>query len=210
MPEMTSEDIVVPTPGEAPQDQPGSFRRGARIHNAGAAGGAWRLTEGAVRFDTIDDQGRTEFAGLATVGDIIGGEALIYGRYSFRATALTACRLAEWPGAAADDSGSLAHALARAEERGARTLALRGGQAAERVRRLIGMLLPIARGTVVTAELPPLKDMADITSLTIETVSRSLSAMQRDGVLRPVQQRRGNGSKVCSIDATALPLFAAS
>lgn len=191
-------------------DPSGTYRRGSRIHNVGESGGAWRIAEGAVRFDTVDADGRLEFAGLATAGDIVGGEALIYGRYSFRATALTPCRMVAWPPGHADDRGSLAHALARAEERSARTLALRGGQAAERVKRLIGMLLPTTRSTVVTTELPPLKDMADITSLTIETVSRSLSALQRQGILRPESQRRGNGSKVCQINAAALPILAAS
>lgn len=183
-----------------------SFLGGQRIHDEGAEGAAWRLVSGVVRFDLVDAAGGGPvFAGLALGGDIVGTEALLFGRYSFRATALTDCQLSLWPGRATAERDSLLHALTTAEHRSARVVALRSGQAIERVGRLIRLLLPQAPAAART-ELPPLRDIAEITSLTVETVSRTLSGLRRQKVLEPEQQRRGRGRKSCRV---ALDLLAA-
>ncbi len=183
------------------------FVGGQRIHDTGTEGSAWRLSSGVVRFDLVnEDRGCPVFAGLALGGDIIGAEALLFGRYAFRATALTDCELSLWPGRATVERDSLLQALTTAEHRSARVVALRSGQAIERVRRLIRLLLPQAPATA-RAELPPLRDIAEITALTVETVSRTLSGLRRQKVLEPEQQRRGRGRKSCLV---ALDLLAAS
>ena len=87
-----------------------------------------------------------------------------------------------------------------------RVVALRSGQAIERIRRLIRLLLPQA-SAVARAELPPLRDIAEITALTAETVSRTLSGLRRQKVIEPEQPRCGRGHKSCLV---ALDLLAAA
>jgi CRP-like cAMP-binding protein len=182
------------------------FKSGQRIHDAGAEGSAWRVTSGVVRFHLIDESGSDKlFAGLALGGDIVGVEALLFGRYSYRATALTDCELSPWPGRTTTERDSLLHALTLAEHRAARVVALRSGQAVERIRRLIRLLLP-QTPAAAQAELPPLRDIAEITALTVETVSRTLSGLRRQKVIEPEQPRRGRGRKSCLV---ALDLLAA-
>jgi DNA-binding IclR family transcriptional regulator len=93
---------------------------------------------------------------------------------------------------------TLLGALALAQQHGASLLALRAGQAIDRVTRLIRLLAPASGGDpLVRIALPPLRDMADITALTVETVSRSLSGMRRRGLLESDGPRRGRGDKTC-------------
>ncbi len=180
------------------------FLRGQRIHEAGAMGFPWRVSRGVVRFDTTEIDGELSFAGLAMEGDLVGAEVLMFGRFAHRATALTSCQLEPWPGRMGQDRDSLLQALARAEQRAADVVALRSGQAMARVCRLIELLLPRAATTPLKAELPPLRDMAEITALTVETVSRMLSGLRRQGALEPDRERRGNGSKSCRVSRELL------
>jgi CRP-like cAMP-binding protein len=175
------------------------FDSGQVIQEAGDAGSAWRVARGVVRFDIINLSGEPTFAGLAMDGDIVGADTLLFGQCSYRATALTPCELAPWPGAIQSERDSLLNALMLSERRAARVVALRSGQAVDRVRRLLAVFLPQATPAVFRTELPPLRDMAEITSLTIETVSRTLSRLRRQGVFQPERERRGNGRKSCRI-----------
>jgi CRP-like cAMP-binding protein len=175
------------------------FDSGQLIQEAGDAGSAWRVANGVVRFDAINPGGEPTYAGLAMEGDIVGADTLLFGRCSFRTTALTPCELVPWPGAAQAERDSLLNALMLGERRAARVVALRSGQAVERIRRLLGVFLPQATPAVFSTELPPLRDMAEITALTIETVSRTLSGLRRQGVIEPESERRGNGRKSCRI-----------
>ncbi len=170
---------------------------GERVHEALAPGSAWRVRSGAVRLDALGDGG-VVFAGLGIPGDIIGAETLLLGMCHFRATALTPTVLTPWPGSASSRGASLLGALAQVQQRGASLVALRAGQAMDRVARLIRLLVPESGGeSLIQIVLPPLRDMADITDLTIETVSRSLSNLRRLGMLEPDGQRRGRGDKTC-------------
>ncbi len=184
---------------------PMCFERGQRIHDAGAMGFPWRVSQGVVRFDTADaDDGELSFAGLAMEGDLVGTEVLMFGRFAHRATALTPCQLEPWPGRLDQDRTGLLQALARAEQRAADVVALRSGQAMARVCRLIALLLPHSVTAPQRTDLPPLRDMAEITALTGETVSRMLSSLRRIGALEPERERRGNGSKTCRISRELL------
>jgi CRP/FNR family nitrogen fixation transcriptional regulator len=178
---------------------PQRFDSGQLIQEAGDAGSAWRVAHGVVRFDTINSGGEPSYAGLAMEGDIVGADTLLFGQCSFRATALTPSELVPWPGAAQTERDSLLTALMLGERRSARVVALRSGQAVERIRRLLGVFLPQAAPAVFRTELPPLRDMAEITSLTIETVSRTLTGLRRQGVIEPDRERRGTGRKSCRI-----------
>ncbi len=143
--------------------------RGTEIYQAGASGMAWRVVSGTVRLDRIDEAGET-FAGLALSGDVIGAESLLFGHYSYRARAVSYCVVEPWlTHDAQGQQEGLLHALAGVQRRMADVLALRCGKAGERVRRLLTMM-----GEAQLA-LPLQRDIADITDLTIETVSRVLS-----------------------------------
>lgn len=164
---------------------------GGRIHAAGTEGTAWRVKSGAVRLDRITSAG-SNYAGLALRGDVIGAETLLFGKYSFEASAIGDCELEPWLAAGKALSGeSLLQMLAAAERRAADALALRAGEAFERVRQLCLLLArhrDDGRGEIA---IPELRDMAAITNLTEATVSRAMSRLRRMGILQRQGRRRG-------------------
>lgn len=157
---------------------------GRIIYQAGGEGLAWRVAEGFVRLDSTGKSGEPAFASLAIKGDILGCETLILGAYTFSASALTECRLTPWPeGAGAAAGEALLESLALAQRRSADLVALRGGQAADRVLGLIRLLADGA-GRVI---LPTRQDIADITDLRFETISRIIKMLERERVLSPLR-----------------------
>lgn len=163
------------------------FAIGELIFAPGMTGKAWRVKHGAVRLDRVQENNRL-FAGLALEGDIVGAETLIYGSYSFEARALCDVTLEPWLQHNEAPSGeSLLRTLAAIETRAAETLALRAGEAFDRVRQLV---LLLARGHQQLV-IPGLKDMAEITGLTIETVSRAMSRLSKSGLLKRQGRRLG-------------------
>lgn len=168
-----------------------SFRRGEPIYQAATAGKAWRVITGSVRLD------RTEadvvmFAGLAVKGDIIGAETLLFGHYSFDAKALSDCALEPWQADAARPLGeTLLETLTAAERRAADVISLRCGQAVDRVTRLIHLLAKEnATKAAAQVAMPGVRDMAEITDLTVETISRIISRLTKIGALSRLGQRR--------------------
>lgn len=156
---------------------------GHKLYHAGSEGLAWRLSQGVVRLDTVL-QGEPSFASLAIPGDILGCETLLFGAYTFSASALTQCELTPWPeGEGAASGESLLESLALAQRRAADVVALRGGQAADRVISLIRLLGDEA-GRVV---LPTRQDIADITNLRFETISRIIKSLERSRILAPIR-----------------------
>ncbi|MDP2367046.1 Crp/Fnr family transcriptional regulator [Rhodoferax sp.] len=149
--------------------QPRNFKRGECVYAPGDQGQAWCVLSGAVRLDTTDAQG-PKFASLALPGDVIGAEALVGGHYAFQARALTPCVLTPWK----EPKTSLLGLFAATQRRAADVVALRGGRAADRVARLVRLLgaglEPALDGSQIV--MPRLRDVADITDLTVETVSR--------------------------------------
>ena len=163
---------------------PHGFAPGSEIHAAGSEGRAWRLRTGVVRLDKVSTNGQAAFASLAIAGDILGCETLLFGCYTFRATALTHCRLAPWPeGEGMADSTALLASLASAQQRAADVVALRGGQASDRVLGLI-RLLADHTGRVV---LPTRQDIADITDLRFETISRIVKQLERSQIIQSIR-----------------------
>lgn len=146
-----------------------TFKRGACVHATGDRGQAWRVLSGSVRLDTLGPDGLA-FASLALAGDVIGAEALVGGHYTFHARALTPCVLAPWK----EPKTSLLGLFTATQRRAADLMALRGGRAADRVAKLVQLLgatsEPGQSGSQIV--MPRLRDVADITDLTIETVSR--------------------------------------
>ncbi|WP_198291563.1 Crp/Fnr family transcriptional regulator [Thauera sp. 63] len=171
-------DLVVNTPRH--------FPRGFSIYQAGEKGGAWRVVAGTVRLDRgLDGDGHDALASLAVVGDIIGAETLLLERYTFTARALSDCTLIPWNeyGERPGHEGLL-KALARAEQRFADILALRTGRATERVARLFSIMSSgvVGRRARAGQVLPRLRDIAEITGLTIETVSRTIKQLRGEGL----------------------------
>lgn len=161
-----------------------SLTPGEVLYRVGQKGFAWRLQHGVVRLDTPNPTGESAFASLAIAGDILGCETLLFGTYTFSAAALTHCELSPWPeGEPAGAGESLLASLAIAQRRAADVVALRGGQAVDRVIGLI-RLLTDPSGKVV---LPTRQDIADITDLRFETISRIIKGLERSGVLATVR-----------------------
>ncbi|NMM26687.1 MAG: Crp/Fnr family transcriptional regulator [Glaciimonas sp.] len=125
------------------------------------------------------------FANLAVEGDVIGTETLLMGRYEFLAVALSDCELAPWPeGSSSASRDSLLHILAAAERRTADVVALRSGLAMDRVIRLIAMLAQRDEHADFCFALPRGQDISEITDLTKETISRTISILKQEGILR--------------------------
>jgi len=164
---------------------------GERIYAAGSEGIAWRVRSGAVRLDRVS-AGGCHYAGLALRGDVIGAETLLFGKYSFAASAIGDCELEPWLAADKALSGeSLLQTLAAAERRAADALALRAGEAFERVRRLCLLLARYCDEGHREITIPELRDMAAITNLTEATVSRAMSRLTRLGLLQRQGRRHG-------------------
>ncbi len=174
---------------------------GQGVYQAGADGLAWRLNSGVIRLDNAGSSGEISFASLAIPGDILGCETMLFGCYTFSATALTQCELSPWPeGAGAMAGDSLLASLAQAQQRAAEIVALRGGQAADRVLGLIRLFTDNA-GQVV---LPTRQDIADITDLRFETISRIIKMLERSKVLLPIKVEGVHATRSYRVD----PAFA--
>lgn len=162
-----------------------SYRAGEVIYTAGSRGIAWRVISGSVRLDR-NGPDESLFASLALRGDVIGAETLLFGCYSFDARVVSPCVLGPWLERQGCPSGeALLQTLAKVEHRTANAMSLRSGDALNRVRRLILMLVQEDTPSVPSTQiaLPTLRDMADITDLTAETVSRAISKLRKEGLL---------------------------
>lgn len=162
-----------------------SFRQGEQLYCARASGISWRVIRGSVRLNRIANDGKILFANLAVEGDVIGAETLLIGRYDFEAVALSDCELIPWPdGASSASRDALLQILAAAERRTADVVALRSGLAMDRVMRLIAMLAQHDDNDDLWLTLPKGQDLSEITDLTKETISRIISSLKHDGILR--------------------------
>lgn len=155
---------------------------GESLYHAGQEGLAWRVAQGVVRLDMISPGGELSFASLAISGDIIGCETMLFGAYTFSASALTQCELTPWPeGNKAPASESLLQSLASSQKRAAEVVALRGGEAVSRVMGLVRLLASETDQVV----LPTRQDIAEITDLRFETISRVIKRLERAQILLP-------------------------
>ncbi|MBS1144122.1 MAG: Crp/Fnr family transcriptional regulator [Proteobacteria bacterium] len=180
-----------------PQRTARAIGAGENIYRAGTEGLAWRLNSGVIRLDNVGSNRETSFASLAVPGDILGCETMLFGCYTFSATALTQCALSPWPeGAGAMSGESMLASLAVAQQRAAEVVALRGGQAADRVLGLIRLFADNA-GQVV---LPSRQDIADITDLRFETISRIIKALERTKVLLPIKVEGVHATRSFRVD----------
>lgn len=140
------------------------------------------LLQGVLRIDQCACDGERQFVTLLLAGEVLGpwmkpdpGSVLI-------ATALNTTLIERRP-LQAERSTLMEHCLAGSTRRAAQLSTLVRGMASDRVLSLI-RLFAGGHVDVVAVELPSRRDIADITALTIETVSRSISQLRRSGVLQ--------------------------
>ncbi len=163
------------------EQKPLRFFAGESLFIAGEAGQAMRLDRGVVRLNHAPPSA-DEFAGLAMTGDLLGCETLLFGAYTFTAIALTPCQLTPWPPAgSAMNTRLLLNSFTELQSRTADLLALRGGAAIDRILKLIDLL----KDEVGQVILPLRQEIAQITDLRLETVSRIIKSLEASGTLTP-------------------------
>lgn len=167
---------------------------GETIFHAGVRGQrAWQVLSGTVRLDQPMVP-RARFVQITLAGELLGSEAWLQLPHLHTALALTNCCLRPLAAPGPDTLPQrLGQALCQQAQRTSDMVGLRTGSAPERVRRLLLLLSPEAgvepgRGASDHA-LPRIKDMAAITDVAPETVSRVLSSLRRSRVLQARQSR---------------------
>lgn len=153
----------------------------------------YRLVKGSIRTSHLLADGRRQVGDFYYEGDVFGVETGPEHRFS--AEALTTCEvmMVKRSGSAAFATGQVerllwaatATELARAQ---AHMLLLGRATACERVASFLLDMADRFREELVTLPMSR-QDMADYLSLTIETVSRTLSQLQADGLISIPQSR---------------------
>jgi CRP-like cAMP-binding protein len=155
----------------------------------------YRLVSGIVRFDD-DLDGCLQLAGIALPGDLLGAEVLLQGEYRYRARALTPCVIQPLKLRRQDSAESLLLPdMLRQQQRQASLLALRYGTAESRLEGALRLFSTGSwddrdHGHALDVTLPTLRDLADMTDMSIETASRVLSRLRQQGVLVEVTRRQ--------------------
>jgi CRP-like cAMP-binding protein len=168
------------------------------VYGRGSAGSAvYTVRAGVVRFERTTERGDRRIVRLAGRGDLIGQEALLQRPYADEAVACTPVQLCRIPRTLVDD-------LAREGSGVPRELMLRWQAALDAAeawvadlstglsrRRLLRLLLRLAEyadaGGVIW--LPRREEIGAMLDMTIETASRLVSQLRREGVLSPVSPR---------------------
>lgn len=164
------------------------------IHQGQEAGSVFSVTEGMVRLYKLLSDGRRQIIGFAMPGDFLG--LALHNRYGFSADAVDDATLCRFDRTEFDRLVSAKpHFLRRLHEFATHELVIAqeqmtliGRRSAEE--RIAAFLLAMRerwtriRGASVTIQLPMQRlDIADYLGLTIETVSRTLTKLQRDKVI---------------------------
>jgi CRP-like cAMP-binding protein len=150
----------------------------------------YKVRSGTVRLCKVTEDGRRQIAAFLTAGDLFGWTDQDV--YSFCAEAVTDVTVEKFSRARVEESvkanpsmgrrvlGLLSTQLASAHEH----LLLLGRMTASE--RIASFLLELGRRqhTIASIELPMnRKDVADYLGLTVETVSRTMSALKRKGII---------------------------
>jgi hypothetical protein len=158
------------------------------IYRAGESGPCWRIQSGLVRLahSHLDESG--SFAGIAYAGDLLGSEVLIHGTYLYDAWPLGDVKLEPCPELRPD---MLLLNLLSAHRRAEELLALRIGEAEQRIRLLLQFLSSKSHTEDNMMFMPSLRDMAEMTALNHETVCRIISRLRRLGQLQRFGRHNG-------------------
>jgi CRP-like cAMP-binding protein len=187
-----------------------SFKAGDLIYKAGQTGPAYKVLTGTVRLDHAHAGHKSVFANLAIAGDLMGAEVLLRKPYAFDAYALTDCEISVWQESTILLADALAEQLMKSSYRQSDVVSLRCGMAMERILKFVQLLShKSAIEKTENLALPPLKETADITDLTIETVCRCIASLRKQGVLVPVQGARGNLRNQFTVSIESMQAMAA-
>ncbi len=201
-------DPVMAACADAP---PQVFEPEQRLYAGGSLGvSAWIINAGIVRFERVTGAGERRITRVAGRGDLIGQEALLRLRFRDDAVACTPLILQHLPLNALGDGGGAPAALAQAlmqhwqaalDEAEFWASEVTTGSARRRVLQLLARLAAHtdAAGRVW---LPKRDQMGDMLGITIETCSRCLSALRREGIVDLLPPR--HAALDCSRLATAL------
>ncbi len=180
---------------------------GEPLYEAGEQGeSVYTLRSGIVRFERVSERGDRRIVRLAGCGDLLGQEVLLGGPYSDDAFACTPVALCRIPAHVVQALGTLHPALLRElMQRWQRALQdshvwvdeLATGPARRRVLKLLLKLGEYAQGTE-PIWLPKREDVGAMLNLTIETCSRQISQLRREGLLTT------KGNRQARVDLPAL------
>ena len=166
-----------------------------------AAKAVYTIREGIVRFERVTEGGQRRIVGLAGPGDLIGLEALVHRPYTDDAVACTPVQLCRIPRMLVSElghsEGQLTTELMRrwqlALEQSEAWLAdLATGAARRRMLKLLARLAQLGQGLPLQPDsqaperlvwLPQRSQMGDMLDLTLETASRLVSQLRKEGVL---------------------------
>lgn len=169
------------------------------IFARGETGGAvYTIRAGIVRFERVTEGGNRRILRMASRGDLIGQEALLGLPYGDDAVACTAVELCRLPLSLVESLGDLKTALWRElmgrwqralDEAESWATELPAGSARRRVLRLLALLARHADDDGLLW-LPRREEIGDMLGITVETASRQISQLRREGVLEPLPGRR--------------------
>ncbi|MBA4176182.1 MAG: Crp/Fnr family transcriptional regulator [Leptothrix sp. (in: Bacteria)] len=170
----------------------------ARVYARGEPGTAvYTVRAGIVRFQRVTGGGERRIVRLAGRGDLLGPEALLQQPYADEAVACTAVQLCRIPVNLIDrlaqaDPGLNQELMRRwqraLEQAGAWAVELSSGVARQRVLKLLAELARLADGSA-EIWLPRREDIGAMLGLTVETASRMVSQLRREGVMTSLSRR---------------------
>jgi len=177
------------------------------VFGCGAEGNAvYTIRSGLVRFERTTERGDRRIVRLAGRGDLIGQEALLQRPYADEAVTCTPVQLCRIPRGLVEELASGGGALPRElmlrwqmalETAEAWVAELSSGPARRRVLRLLLRLSHLAE-SVGIVWLPRREEIGAMLDITLETASRQVSALRREGVLELMPPRSAR------VDAEAL------
>jgi CRP-like cAMP-binding protein len=179
---------------ETPQLKPGEY-----VYSRGQAGAAvYTIRAGIVRFERITEGGRRRILRMASRGDFIGQEALLGRAYGDDAVACTPVQLCRIPSSLVhelgDEQSSLRQELMQRwqcalDEAETWATELPAGSARRRVLSLLSLL---ARHADAEGRmwLPQRNEIGDMLDMTLETSSRQISQLRREGIIELLDARQ--------------------
>ena len=172
---------------------------GHRVYSAQEVGQAvYTIRRGVVRLERVSEAGERRILRLAGRTDLFGLEALLGQRYAADAVACTTVDLCRIPQALIDElSGSEPQLVTDLMKRWQRALddseewlaELATGPARRRMLRLLLKLSEYATQDDGLVWLPMRDEMGAMLGMTVETASRIVSNLRREGMITPVSVR---------------------
>jgi CRP-like cAMP-binding protein len=174
------------------------FKRGEALYDEGrSAHGVFTLRLGMIKLVRVTADGRHRIVRVLRPGDVVGLEALATSQYDSQAVALTDVSVCRIPLEVIHKLGANSHRLhLKLMQKWQQTLKdaddwladMNFGTARQRVSNLIlKMRTPTTDGQMVT--LFARDDMGAMLDLKLETVSREVSRLIREGVIAPMDKK---------------------